>query len=347
MKKVSVIGLFCTGRDIADGQSIKTRIVAREIEKNIGSQEMQRIDTYGWKKNPFRLFWNCIKAVCGSKNVVFLTDAGGINVFPWLLNCVNIFFNRTIHYVVVGGWIVNYVKKHKVIPWFLKKLDGIFVETTVMKSILEGEGFKNVHLMPNFKDLVPIEENNLSISNSEPCRLCIFSRIMREKGIENAVDAVKRINNKMGRIVCTLDLYGQIDSLQTEWFENFQKTAFTDEIQYHGIAPFDKSVEILKDYYALLFPTQFYTEGIPGTIIDAYAAGIPVIASEWESVFDIVEPSVTGLTYPFDKPEALQEKIEFIIDNPELVLDMKKRCLKKAEEYLPTTVIDILLSRLS
>ena len=53
LKKVSVIGLFCTGIDVADGQSIKTRIVAREIEKNIGSQEMQRIDTYGWKKNPF------------------------------------------------------------------------------------------------------------------------------------------------------------------------------------------------------------------------------------------------------------------------------------------------------
>ena len=38
MKKVSVIGLFCNGISVADGQSVKTRIVTEELE-NIWMEE--------------------------------------------------------------------------------------------------------------------------------------------------------------------------------------------------------------------------------------------------------------------------------------------------------------------
>jgi hypothetical protein len=54
---------------------------------------------------------------------------------------------------------------------------------------------------------------------------------------------------------------------------------------------------VLKDYFALLFPTHFYTEGIPGTVIDAYAAGIPVISAKWESYSDVIDEGVTGIGY--------------------------------------------------
>ena len=345
MKKVSIIGLFCNGREVSDGQSIKTRIVAQAVEKSVGSQHVHKIDTYGWKKHPFKLFFNCIRAVFCSKNVIFLTDAGGIKIFPWLLNIVNIFVNRTIHYVVVGGWLIHYAPKHKVLSFFLKKLDGIFIETQVMQTTLEGLGFQNVYLMPNFKDLTLVSENELYCSNTEPFRFCIFSRVMKEKGIAYAVDAVRNTNNYYGRTVCTLDIYGQIDSNQTEWFDELKQT-FSNDIRYEGVVPFNESVHVLKDYYALLFPTQFYTEGVPGTIIDAYAAAIPVVASEWESVFDIIEPGVTGITYNFEMPEALQECLMNLIKTPEKVFEMKKNCLNKAEQYLPDFVIDILVSKL-
>lgn len=344
MKKVSIIGLFCTDRKIADGQSIKTRIIANEIGKSIGAENINKIDTYGWKKNPIKLFVRCINAVRNSSNVVFLTDAGGIKVFPWLLTSVNVFKKIPIHYVVIGGWLIHFVEKHKVLSAFLKKLSGIFVETQVMKHTLEGFGFKNVYLMPNVKELTPLVESELVYFSEEPYRFCIFSRIMREKGVENAINAIDGINALYGRKICTLDLYGQVDKHQVEWFEQLTKT-FSDAVQYKGIVPFDQSVSVLKDYYALLFPTQFYTEGIPGTLIDAYAAGIPVIASEWESVADIVVPDETGVTYPFENPEALQACIIHLIENPKKVFKMKKCCLKKVEQYLPDVVMEVLLSK--
>lgn len=344
--KIGIIGLFCADREVFDGQSIKTRIVFREIESAVGVENIRKVDTYGWKKHPFKLFSHCVKAVNDSENVVFMTDAGGIKVFPWLLTCVNVFRKRPIHYIVIGGWLVRFVEKHRLLAWFLKKLDGIFVETQVMRSGLENLGFDNVFIMPNFKDLAPLTEDQLSCPAGEPYRFCIFSRIMREKGIETAVNAVRKINQQYGRTVCTLDLYGQVDSHQTEWFEQL-KQSFPDTVSYGGIIPYDQSVSVLKDYYALLFPTEFFTEGIPGTIIDAYAAGIPVIASEWESVGDIVDAGKTGLSYPFDQPEALQARMIELMERPALVREMKQHCLKKAEQYLPNAVMDAFLSKLA
>lgn len=346
LKKIAIIGHFGANEKHYDGQSVKTRIVASEIENNIGIDNTSKIDTYGWKKHPFRLLINCVKSVNDSENVVFLTDAGGIKVFPWLLTCANVIKKRPIFYIVIGGWLVHFLEKNKMITWFLKKLNGIFVETEVMQTGLKKMGFKNVFLMPNFKDLQLLKEEDLLDKSSEPFRFCIFSRVMKEKGIEPAVEAIQNINKQYGWNICSLDIYGQVDSNQVEWFNELQKS-FSSAVKYNGIIPFDRSVDVLKDYYALLFPTQFYTEGIPGTIIDAYAAGLPVIASEWESVRDIVDADVTGISYDFDKPDLLQKCMEQFIENPQMVNGMRKNCLAKAEEYLPDAVMSIFLSKLS
>ncbi len=346
MKKISIIGLFCTGVEVADGQSIKTRIIAQEVEKVLGMENVRRIDTYGWKQHPLMLLRNCITAVHDSTNVVFLTDMGGIKVFPWLLSCINVFAKRTIHYVVVGGWLVHFVKKHRLLSFFLKRLDGIFVETQVMQKCMEAQNYKNVYVMPNFKNISPLKEDNLCYCTKEPYKFCVFSRVMKEKGIEDAINAVRCANSHYGRIVCALDIFGQVDPKQTEWFENL-KLSFPDYIQYCGIVPYEKTVDALKGYHALLFPTRFYTEGIPGTIIDAYAAGVPVVASEWESFSDVIDHHITGIGYPFQKPECLTESVMTLVETPELAHEMKVHCLAKAKQYLPDAVVDTILSKLS
>ena len=345
MKKVTVIGLFCLTAEAADGQSIKTRIVAQAMKESLGADHVNCVDTYGWKKNPVKLLINCIRAVWNSSAVVFMTDAGGIKVFPWLLHCANIFAGCKLHYVVVGGWLVHYLPKHRFIAACLKRFDGIFVETRALLNGLNKLGFDNLHLMPNFKELKPLNKENLCYCEKEPYRFCTFSRVMQEKGIAEAVKAIEYVNAHFGRTVCALDIYGQIDPGQTEWFQSLE-ASFPEPVRYCGIVPFAQSVDVIKDYHALLFPTKFYTEGIPGTIIDAYAAGVPVVASRWEGCADVVDAGITGLVYPFDQPEMLKDIVLELVQNPDRVFEMKVNCLKKAEQYLPETVIDILLSRL-
>ena len=173
----------------------------------------------------------------------------------------------------------------------------------------------------------------------------MFSRVMEEKGIEDAVKAIQSVNHRLGRNACALDIYGQVDPNQTEWFAKLE-SSFSKEICYRGIVPYDKSVEVLKEYFALLFPTKFYTEGNPGTIIDAYAAGLPVIASQWESFADMVDHQLTGIGYPFLQTECLEDIIMEVVRTPSIIMNMKTNCLAKAKNYLPENVIDILLERL-
>ena len=346
MTKVSVIGLFCTGREVSDGQSIKTRIITEELEKALGAQNVHRIDTYGWKKHPVRLFSNSIRAVLQSENVIFMTDAGGIKIFPWLLLGANLFCRHKLHYVVVGAWLVSYLENQPLIAAFLRRFDTLFVETTVLKEGLERLGFRNVRLMPNCKPLEILSREQLAAEQMEPYRFCTFSRVMREKGIEDAIDAVRAVNERFGRTVCTLDIYGQVDESQKEWFDALQAD-FTGEIRYRGIVPYAESVDTIKGCHALLFPTRFYTEGIPGTIIDAYAAGVPVICARWESFSDVVDEGITGWGYAFGESGALTKLVFEAVTEPDLLRNMKENCLKKANDYLPEQVMDILLRELS
>ena len=155
-----------------------------------------------------------------------------------------------------------------------------------------------------------------------------------------------KLNKKYGRKVFTLDIYGPVDPGEDEiWFAELRKS-FTDAITYRGNAPFDKSVEILSSYFALLFPTQYFTEGIPGTIIDAYAAGVPVIASKWKSFADVVEDGVTGLGYNFNTTTDLEEIMEKIVNDPSMITDLKQGCIRKANDFLPQNAIKPLIDRI-
>ena len=144
-----------------------------------------------------------------------------------------------------------------------------------------------------------------------------------------------------------MDIYGPVDPGEDcEWFAKIT-AKFTSAIEYKGNAPFDKSVEILSGYFALLFPTQYFTEGIPGTIIDSYAAGVPVISAKWKSFSDVVEDGVTGIGYDFGNDLQLKELLDKVISTPDIICNLKVNCIKKANDFLPENAIKPILERIN
>lgn len=192
--------------------------------------------------------------------------------------------------------------------------------------------------------LSPVPYNG-GISEPEPLPLCTFSRVMREKGIEDAVHAVEALNEYFGRTIYTLDIYGQVDFSQTEWFDEL-KNNFPSYVKYGGLVPFDKSVEVLKNYFALLFPTYYEGEGFAGTLIDALAAGVPVIASDWRYNSEIVTNGVTGKIHKAQSERSLKEALMWSYKNQNLWNSMKSNCIKLAYQYLPEKAIDILVNQI-
>lgn len=343
MGRICVCGAFRLWDVPKGGQEVKTYILADALETKYG--KIYRIDILAKNsriKMPFQLLWAMITCT----DVVILPAHNGLVVLSKLLSKLNKLFHRRLHYSVIGGWLQDLLPNHPDVMKALHDFTGIYVETKTMMDALQKLGFTNVYVVPNCKPLSIIKKNDLDTSYSEPYKLVTFSRVTEKKGIGTAANSVMKLNKKYGRKVFTLDIYGPVDPGEDEsWFAELRKS-FTDAITYRGNAPFDKSVEILSGYFALLFPTQYFTEGIPGTIIDAYAAGVPVIASKWKSFADVVEEGITGLGYDFNTTTDLEKIMEKIITDPSIITNLKQGCVRKANDFLPQNAIKPLTNKI-
>ena len=342
---VAVVGHFGFGKQLANGQTIKTKIVADELCRQFGEEQVLRIDTHGGIKSLLKAPIQVFGALKRCKHTIILPAQNGLRVLAPLLLLLNPLFCRKLHYVVIGGWLPDFLKTRKRLADILRRFDGIYVETNAMKAALKAQNFANVIVIPNCKQLVILEKDGLTLPAAEPYPLCTFSRVSKEKGIAVAADAVKMVNEKRGRTVYTLDIYGQIDADQTAWFDDLQKH-FPAYVRYRGVAPFDKSTEVLKKYSLLLFPTYYAGEGFAGTLLDAFGAGVPVIASDWKYNAEIVEDGVCGLIFPVNDINVLAEKLMWCELHPDEVLRMKKACIDYAQCFLPQNAMKPLLAQL-
>lgn len=221
----------------------------------------------------------------------------------------------------------------------LNHFDYIYVETLHMKKLLE-KNLNNISVMPNFKPLKVLQEDDFEYNENLPYRLCTFSRVMKEKGIEEAINAVIGINEKEHRHIYSLDIYGQIDM---QYEENFKKiiNQSPNYINYKGIVPYNETTQVLRNYKALLFPTYYKGEGFAGTLIDAYAAGIPVIASDWKYNSEIVKNEYNGFVFT-----SFSELMEILSDyekNMPICDQMKINCINTANAYKPEIVMKELI----
>jgi len=337
-----VIGHLGMGKSLINGQTIKTKILYDSLIEKFGEQRVCFFDTH---KKTTIIFMPLVifLALRRSRNIIILPAHNGIKVIVPLLVFENRLFHRKLYYSVIGGWLSQYIDHCQYLKTQLQKLDIILVETSTMKTELKNQGFQNVTIMPNFKKLHIIPKEKVIFQSNEPYRLCTFSRVSIEKGIEDAAKAVFEVNKQYGRDIFTLDIYGPVDNNQKEWFSRL-KASFPVSISYCEEIPYDKSTETLAQYFALLFPTKYSTEGIPGTIIDAYAAGLPVIASNWNSVSDIIEDGKTGLIFPMGDCEVMKSILVRIFQNPCIINDMKNNCLARAIQYTPENVLRILIA---
>lgn len=350
MKKVAIIGAFGKGKILLNGQTVKTQIVTAEIERQIGSAGVKTIDLYGRVNNALCMI-RSILALVVCKNLIILPAQNALKILaPWI-SMWNRVFHKSLHYVVIGGWLPEYLDNHPTTLRSLCCFDGIYVETAIMKRVLEERGLKNVSVLPNCKNLQITSIEEATKTKEEPFTLVTFSRVMKEKGIEDAICATELANKKIGKPVFKLEIYGQVDGEQTQWFEDISAKYQLDNsdscCRYMGMVPFDKSTEVLKKSYALLFPTYYEGEGFAGTVIDAYAAGLPVIASDWRYNTETVIDGVTGKVYPTHDTEAFTNAIVWAYEHQSEWNGLKAKCIQEAEKCLPKNVVTSLIKALN
>jgi glycosyltransferase involved in cell wall biosynthesis len=117
---------------------------------------------------------------------------------------------------------------------------------------------------------------------------CIFvGQIKRDKGVFEIMDALGDRDN------VTCDFYGDLYVRDREDFES--RISRLSNCHYRGVVGPGKICDVIRGYDVLLLPTRHVGEAYPAVIIEAFAAGVAVVAARWKSIPDLVEDKVRGI----------------------------------------------------
>ena len=93
----------------------------------------------------------------------------------------------------------------------------------------------------------------------------------------------------------------------------------------------------MKEAAFLVFPSTWY-EGLPTVIIEAFACGLPVVASELGGTASLLEPGITGLYFEAGNSVQLKEKVRQLDEQPSTLKEMRHAARQRYENsYTPET----------
>ena len=289
-----------------------------------------------WKRTPaVSLLCAILYVILFNRKVVLSISGRGALGIGKLMQMLHI--KRQVFYFVIGGDLGFFVEGHLGNVPVLKSFVKIFVQGHYMKEQLNKAGLQNVEVLPNFKPIgnLPVKKRD----DSDVVKFVFLGRLIEEKGVGMVIDAARQLQGKYpGRFSVTF--YGSPT-------EKYSQRYFTDMgkeyASYGGFLDL-KSQDGLKElagYDVMVFPTYFDGEGFPGVLIDAFKAGLPVIASDFHANPDVVRrPELGTLVKPRDT-HALMEAMEKYIENPALLRDMAKAVQDEVGNY----DMDVLLSK--
>ncbi len=197
--------------------------------------------------------------------------------------------------------------------------DRIVVLTKWYKKILLLNGIdenKLVHIAQG----LPVQER--LTGNTEPgnaLRLIYIGRIIEEKGLHLLLEAVQSFSP--GEI--TLDIYGQ--QAESGYYKSWkEKTSGLSNISWKGVLEPPSVVNSLRNYDLLCVPS-IVCEMSPLVIQEAYAAGIPVIASNVYGNAEQIKDGINGWLFKVNDSSDLSVMLQKLTENPDLIKEAKQR----------------------
>lgn len=336
--KIGIWGQFGDGGRIADGQAVRTTVITEELKKRYGKENICTVNTNNWKRHPFSFFVSSVKLLKDCEKTVIFPADNGFRIIVPIYDFFNFFFKKKLYNVVIGGYLPALLKGKPGYVKMLKKYEALFVQTGNLKRDLEEIGLDNIRILSNPKRLNTRKESDIEVNMSPDITVCTFSRINAVKGIGEALEAVRLANRALGQDRIKIHLYGTVPDDYIEEFDRLLEK-YKDIAEYKGIADYDKTVETLTPYFALMFPTYYYGEGFPGCVVDAYNTGLPIIATDWNYNGDVIKNDVNGILVQIKDPEALSTALLRLYNDREYHRTMALNNLREAKNYSPDVVL--------
>ncbi len=206
----------------------------------------------------------------------------------------------------------------------------IAVSDHVKEALVQGGVKENsIKVISSMLDLSRFEPvaNMVSRSQGFTKKTIVSAGVFdKKKGFWDALQAIEKLSK--GRSDFRYILYG--DGPQKKRLAAYiSDHRLSDVISMPGWH--DRPAEFLKSADIYLMPS--YTEGIGMSIVEAMAAGVPVVISDIPSHRGNVSDGINGLLFPPGDITAMAEKLEFLLDNPQARLEMGEKALAVAGRY--------------
>ncbi len=206
---------------------------------------------------------------------------------------------------------------------FFDLIDKFVVTNEFMYEMMLNAGYSKSRLVciPTFVDETVFHPTpDFSKSN-----YFVFSgRLEPIKGIEVLFRAFSLLRNKRPDLGFQLKLAGFGESRFLEQLKSRCKSlGLNDYVHFMGNLSTEDLSTLLAGALFSVVPSLWY-ENLPNTILESYACGTPVIASDIGSLSVCVSHGETGFLFQPNNPMELAKYLEKSLDNPDKMLGMGK-----------------------
>ncbi len=205
-------------------------------------------------------------------------------VYRFLLNRV---YGTASAVIVLAGDFKKQLTKLGLDP------DRIFVTTTMF----DGSIFKGITVQ---KDL-------------QRPRLLFLSRFIKEKGVFELLEALPRILERFPDVELVLAGDGPARSEMEEYVRSH---ALSASVQFTGYLTGTRKAEVLKSSALFVFPTR-HPEGCPVSLLEAMAAGLPIVTTLVGGISEIFSDRTNGILLNTASPNEIADAVIRLLADPE------------------------------
>jgi N-acetyl-alpha-D-glucosaminyl L-malate synthase BshA len=254
---------------------------------------------------------------------------------PGLIAILSNHFTRKKTAVTVHGSDINILASNPIlrilIKYVLKKTDYIAVVNELIKekvSKLNIDGVENkIKVTPNAVDVqkynpqtVTTFIQDMNLNPHKPLILCV-GNLVHQKGLKYLLKAKKLLKNN-AQLVMVGD-----GPLMMDLREIVEKHDI-DDVIFTGARRDVFNIMPAADIFVL----PSISEGLPITLLEAFASGLPAVATNVGGIPGLITSEVGLLVEPGDSA-ALAEALDQILSDDELRQEMRKAAREKALEY--------------
>jgi len=268
----------------------------------------------------------------------YLRDAGFILISK-ALHC------RVICHLRGGNFKNWYTSSSLMTKWLVRNIHSV-----VDGQIVLGENLRylfdniipreKIYVVPNGMDIKICFNRN---KDSDKIRVLYLSNFIREKGIIDILKAIPYVYNSNKEIEFVFAGNSHDKKIAQE-IRNFIYEHSSLPIKLIGPVYGQSKFNLLCSSDIFVFPTYYPLEGHPWVIVEAMAAGLPIITTDLGAITESVKEDVNGFIVEKRNPEEIAEKIVFLSNNPDL---RRKMSMASRQLYLENFTEDSMVKRLT